>query len=83
MFSMCTQAQPEPLSCTRPNAFAASREPATIGRIGMAARLRGGGLTDRFGSLTMPLKNATPAPRAFDVNQEGCLPSFSGNRVGC
>jgi hypothetical protein len=54
-----------------------------MGRIGMAARVRGGGLSDRFRSITRPLAKATRALRVLDVNQEWRMPSFSGKRVGC
>jgi hypothetical protein len=74
---------PNSLPGTRPDAFTASREPATIGRIGMAARVRGGWSSDRFRSITMTLATAMRAPRALDVNQEWRDWSFSGNRVDC
>jgi len=64
-------------------AFTASREPATIGRIGMAARVRGGCLGVRFRSIAMTLATAMRALRALDVNQECRDWSFSGNQVDC
>jgi hypothetical protein len=70
MFAMCTHAQPEQFPGRRPAAFTASREPATIGRIGVAARVRGGWSSDRFRSITMSLATAMRAPRALDVHQE-------------
>jgi len=80
MFAMCTHNR---FAGTRPKAFTASREPATFGRIGMPARVCGGWLSDRFRSITMTLATATRAPRKLDANQGWCVPSFSGDPVGC
>jgi hypothetical protein len=77
------RASPYRFAGTRPKACTASREPATIGRIGMAARVRGGWLSDRFRSIAMPLATATRAPTALDIHQEWRVPFFSGNQVGC
>jgi hypothetical protein len=82
-FPCASKRSPNRFPGTSPKASTASREPATIGRIGMAARVRGGRLSDRCRPLTMPLATATRAPRALDVNQEWRVSFFSVNRVGC